>query len=25
MRVFDRQDWAVLLLGWALALWVTLG
>jgi len=24
-RAFDRQDWAVVVLGWALALWVTLG
>jgi len=24
-RPFDRQDWAVILLGWAVALWVTLG
>jgi hypothetical protein len=22
---FDRQDWAVVLLGWAVALWMTLG
>jgi hypothetical protein len=23
-RPFDRQTWAVLLLGWAVALWITL-
>jgi hypothetical protein len=22
---FDRQDWAVVLLGWAVAPWITLG
>jgi len=24
-RGFDAQDWAVVLLGWVVALWVTLG
>jgi hypothetical protein len=24
-KPFDRQDWAVVLLGWAVALWITLG